>query len=121
MRITALALSFASALALISSPASAQQQYNGTWNVEVLPQQGSCNRSIRFPVVIQNGQVRYGGAEGIGISGAVTRKGVIRGNVAAGVVQASVVGRLSRRSGSGTWAASGSVNCSGQWRAARIV
>ena len=119
MRIVACALTSVAALALTSGLALAQQQFNGSWSVEVIPQRGSCARALRLPVVIQNGQVRYGGAEGIAVSGGVTPRGVILGSVGAGGVQARVVGRLRGRSGSGTWATVGTLNCSGQWRAAK--
>ncbi len=119
MRIQLLTLASGVALVLTGSAASAQQQFNGTWTVEVIPQRGTCDRTYRIPVIIQNGRVRYGGADGIGVSGAVTSRGVIQGSVGAGLVQASVVGRLSRRSGSGSWATTGNLNCSGQWRAAK--
>src|SRR5215212_2131926 len=74
------------ALTLSFSEASAQQQFNGRWSVEVIPQRGFCNKGLSFPVVIQNGQVRYAGAEGIGVTGAVTRRGVIQGSVGIGPI-----------------------------------
>jgi hypothetical protein len=120
MRVQVLALVSGVALALTCSAASAQQQFNGTWTVEVIPRSGTCDRTYRIPVIIRNGRVSYGGADGIGVSGAVTSRGAVRGSIGAGMVQASVAGRLTRRSGSGTWAASGSLNCSGQWRAAKL-
>ena len=121
MNIPALALASGVTLALTCSASSAQQQFNGTWNVDVVPQSGICDRTYRIPVIIQDGQVRYGGADGVGVSGAVTSRGSIRGSVGAGSLQASVVGRLLRRSGSGTWATTGSLKCAGQWRAARLT
>jgi hypothetical protein len=120
MRIPAITLASSVAFVLTCSAASAQQQFNGTWSVEVIPQRGSCNSPFSFPVVIQGGRVGYGGAGGIAVTGAVTPRGVIRGSVGAGAVQARVAGRLNRRTGSGSWAASGSLNCSGQWRAAKL-
>ena len=121
MPIKALVLAGALVLTLSSNEASAQQQFNGTWNIEVIPQRGNCNKGLSFPVLIQNGQVRYAGAEGLGVTGAITARGVIRGSVGVGPIQASVVGRLSRRTGAGTWAASGSVDCSGRWQAGKLV
>ncbi len=119
MRITVLALCSSAVLALGCGAASAQQQFNGSWAVEVVPQTGSCQKTYRFPILIQDGQVRYGGSQGIAASGAVTSRGLIQGSIGAGSVQASVVGRLSGRSGSGTWVGAGSFSCSGQWRAAK--
>ena len=117
MRHDLLTVTIAAALRLSGGVASAQQRFDGNWSVQVVTQTGSCQKAYRFPVVIQNGQVRYGGAEGIAVSGAVTSKGVIRGNFGVGSAQASVSGRLSSRTGSGTWVGSGSFNCSGQWQA----
>jgi hypothetical protein len=119
MRISTLALCSGVALALGCSPAFAQQQFNGSWNVEVIPQSGSCQQTYQFAVVIQNGQVRYGGTDGIAASGAVTPRGAIQGSIGAGSVQANVKGRLSGRSGSGTWVGAGSFACAGQWRATK--
>lgn len=121
MGISAITLVSGAAIVLTYSAASAQQQFNGTWNVEVVPQRGSCNSAFSFAVIIQSGRVGYGGAGGVAVSGAVTSRGVIRGSVGAGAVQARVAGRLNRRTGSGSWAASGSLNCSGQWRAAKLT
>ncbi len=116
MRIISFALSCA-ALALTAGAASAQQQFNGNWSVEVITEKGRCDRAYRFPVVIQNGEVRYGGPESVNASGRVTSGGMIRGTLGRGSAQASVVGSLMERSGSGTWTGSGSLNCTGQWRA----
>lgn len=117
MRNILLALVAGAALAASGGAASAQQRFDGNWSVDVVTHSGSCRRAYRFPVLIRNGQVRYGGPEGIAVSGAVTSKGVIRGSLGVGSAQASVAGRLSSRSGSGTWVGSGSLNCSGQWQA----
>ena len=119
MRITLLALCSGAILVLGCGPASAQQQFNGSWSVEVIPQSGSCQRTHRFPVVIRDGQVRYGGTDGMAASGTVTSRGDIQGSIGAGSVQANVMGRLSGRSGSGTWVLAGGFSCSGQWRAAK--
>ncbi|HEV2559789.1 MAG TPA: hypothetical protein VGU45_14280 [Microvirga sp.] len=116
MRIISLALSCA-VLALSAGAASAQQQFNGNWSVEVITETGSCDRAYRFPVVIRNGQVSYGGPESVNASGKVTPSGSLRGTLGRGSAQASVVGNLMERSGSGTWTGSGSLNCTGQWRA----
>jgi hypothetical protein len=105
------------ALALAASSASAQQQFNGKWSVEVITERGNCDRAYRFPVVIQNGSVSYDGPEQIAASGQVENNGNIRGVLGRGSAQATVVGRLMGRSGSGTWTGAGSLRCAGQWRA----
>lgn len=117
MRIISLALAFGIAMTPTGGVASAQQQFNGSWSIEVIAESGSCDRAYRFPVVIENGEVRYGGPGRVNVSGAVTSAGDIRGSVRRGSAQADVMGRLSGQTGSGTWAGSGSVRCAGQWRA----
>src|SRR5918997_660738 len=114
MRIIACALALGVALGVTGGTALVQQQFDGNWSVEVTTQQGGCAKAYQFPVTIQNGQVYYGG-----VSGAVSPSGVIRGSLGGGPVQANIVGRLSEHSGSGTWTGSGSLDCSGQWRAER--
>ncbi len=117
MQIIPLTLASGVALILTIGVAPAQQQFNCNWSLEVITESGSCDKAYRFPVMIQNGQVRYGGPQRVNVSGAVTSTGDIRGSVGRGLAQANVMGRLAGRSGSGTWAGSGSLRCSGQWRA----
>ena len=81
MRINPLTLAFGIAMVLPGGGASAQQQFNGNWSIEVLTESGSCDKAYRFPLVIQNGQVRYGGPERVNVTGAVTSTGDIRGSV----------------------------------------
>ncbi len=120
MRLVALAFISGAASALTGGVASAQQQFNGNRSVEVLTRTGSCSPAYQIPVVIQNGQVSH--SSGVfGLSGGVTSRGVLRGRVGSGSMQARVVGRLSRRSGSGTWERSDSLSCSGQWRAEKLA
>ncbi len=90
----------------------------GQDHLEVLPR--STHFIERRGIVgqgVENGQVRYGGPERVKVSGEVTSTGDIRGSVGHGPAQANVMGRLAESSGSGTWAGSGSLRCSGQWRA----
>jgi hypothetical protein len=107
------------ALLATTSTAQAQRTFNGNWSVEVVTEQGACDRAYRFPVVIENGRVRYGGREGINVSGTVNARGTIRSSIAADGLRADVAGRLSGRFGSGTWTLAGSRNCSGTWNAER--
>ena len=101
------------------TPAQAQQQFNGRWSVEVVTEQGACDRAYRYPVAIENGRIRYAGSEGFNVVGTVTARGAIRSTIAAGQSRAEVTGRLAGRAGSGTWAISGTRSCSGFWRAER--
>jgi hypothetical protein len=117
MRITARLLFLIGAVAVISEAASAQQQFNGTWSVEVITEKGSCDRAYRYPVAIENGNVRYAGPESFNVSGSVNARGSIRGSISRGVAQANVLGTLSGSTGSGSWETTGAAACSGRWNA----
>ncbi len=119
----AISLALAGALSLASNFAQAQQQFSGNWSVEVVTEQGTCNRAYRYPVMIENGAVRSNGPqgsngpEGFNVSGRVQANGHIQTNIQRNLTRAEITGRLSDRSGSGTWTTSGAVICSGGWNA----
>jgi hypothetical protein len=113
--VTSVALTWASFLA--SDLALAQQQFSGNWSVEAVTEQGTCKRTSRYPVVIENGAVRSNGPQGLNVSGRVQANGHIQTNIQRAMTRAEVTGRLSDRSGSGTWTTSGTVVCSGRWNA----
>ncbi len=117
MQRMAISLALAGALSLASNFAQAQQQFSGNWSVEVVTEQGTCNRAYRYPVVIENGAVRSNGPEGFNVSGRVQANGHIQTNIQRNLTRAEITGRLSDRSGSGTWTTSGTVICSGGWNA----
>ncbi len=105
---------------LASAPAAhAQRAFNGNWSVEVVTERGNCDRAYRFAVIIENGHVRYGGREGINISGTVNARGTIRSSIAADGLRAEVQGRLRAQDGTGTWSIAGNRTCSGVWNAER--
>lgn len=112
---TRIALGLAALLA--STAAQAQAQFNGNWSVEVITERGECDKAYRYPVVIQNGQVRYGGPEAFNASGSVQASGAVSGAISRGSDRANVTGRLSGNGGSGTWTAQGARSCSGRWQA----
>ena len=111
----ALAIGFGAVLA--ASQAQAQNKFDGNWSVEVITQQGDCDKAYRYPVTIQGGRVRYGGPEAFNASGSVSADGRVQGSISRGSDRANVSGRLSGSSGSGTWTASGGRTCSGRWNA----
>ncbi len=102
---------------LASDMAVAQQQFSGNWSVEAVTEQGTCKRTSRYPVVIENGTVRSSGPQGVNVSGRVQANGHIQTNIQRSITRAQITGRLSDRSGSGTWTTSGTVVCSGRWNA----
>ncbi len=102
-------------------PAQAQvSKYNGRWSVEVITEQGSCDRAYRYSIVIENGRARYGGQEAFDVSGQVQPNGAVAGSIAYGSDRANVNGRLDADGrGEGTWTTSGSRSCGGRWNAER--
>ncbi|WP_457092964.1 hypothetical protein [Microvirga sp. P5_D2] len=99
-------------------PAHAQtRQFDGTWSVEVVTEQGSCDRAYRYSVIVQNGQARYGGPENFDINGQVRSNGSVAASISRGQDRANVSGRLSGATGRGSWTTSGGRTCSGYWNA----
>ena len=113
------AAAFAVALAVLapSAGAQAQQKYNGSWSVEVVTEQGNCDRAYRYAIVIENGRARYGGPESFNVSGQVQQNGAVAASISRGQDSANVRGRLSGGAGTGTWSTSGARTCSGNWNA----
>ncbi|SFM25201.1 hypothetical protein [Methylobacterium pseudosasicola] len=94
-------------------------RFDGTWSVEILTESGTCDRAYRYPVRIEHGQARFIGTAFV-VQGSVTRNGVVRGSIASGIATANVAGRLgSNGFGTGTWVASGALECRGRWKAER--
>ena len=119
MRRITTSLALAGSLCLASNIALAQQQFSGNWSVEEVTEQGTCKKTSRYPVVIENGAVRSNGPQGLNVSGRVEANGRIQTNIQRNLTRAEITGRLSDRSGSGTWTTSGTVICSGRWNAQR--
>ena len=92
-------------------------RFDGTWSVEVVTQQGACDRAYRYPVVVQRGLLQYGGPETFDVRGQVRPNGSVSAEISRGQDKASIRGRLSSNSGTGTWSTAGGRVCSGQWNA----
>jgi hypothetical protein len=104
--------------ALAVSEVGAQAgRFDGSWSVEVVTERGSCDRAYRYAIIIENGRARYGGPEAFNVSGRVQPNGAVRGSISRGQDRADVTGRLTGRSGTGTWMTSGSRSCGGIWNA----
>ena len=113
-----LLLSVLSAGGLSASGAASQSaRYDGNWNVLVLTEKGECERVYRLPIIIEDGQARYGGGVGVAVTGSVTANGAVRGSIGAGGTNVNVSGRLAGTAGGGTWTAGGARTCSGRWEA----
>ena len=106
------------AAAFFAPQAQAQtKKFDGTWSVEVITEQGACDRAYRYSVIIQNGRARYGGPENFNVNGQVQQNGAVAASISRGQDSANVRGRLSGNMGTGTWSTSGGRTCSGNWNA----
>ena len=105
--------SFATAaVTLAAAPVSAQQPYDGLWQVTVVTKSGSCDASTSSTVTVSEGKITGGG----GVAGTVGSGGLVRVSING----AYAAGQLSGNSGSGKWnGASAGVPCSGRWEASR--
>jgi hypothetical protein len=107
---------FAAAAAI--GPVQASTPFDGSWTVQIITQRGACDPNSSFGVEIRDGIVS--GSGGIPVSGRVGRNGSVSVGVASGNRNANGSGRLSARSGGGTWRGVGSQGaCSGRWSASR--
>ena len=112
----------AAAFAAVFASGAAEAQSNkfdGNWSVEVITQQGECDKAYRWPVIVQNGRARYGGPENFNVSGQISPNGTVSGTISRGQDRANVKGRLGPDGwGQGTWTAvAGPRSCSGRWNA----
>ena len=111
-------LGLALAAATLAGTASAQKggnPHDGSWSVEVITQKGDCDKAYRYPIVVQNGAIRYGGSESFNASGGISNSGAVKGAISRGEQRAQVTGRVSGSRGNGTWQTS--TGCSGVWNA----
>jgi len=107
--------------ALLGAPALAVQaqaktNFDGNWSVVIITERGSCDRSYRYPVKINDGAVGYAGEASFNVSGRVNPKGKVTVTVSRGDRRASGSGQLSATSGGGSWSGG---ECSGTWQAER--
>jgi hypothetical protein len=101
----------ASAATLAAAPVSAQQPYDGLWQVTVVTKNGSCDAQTTSTVNVSEGKISGGP-----VSGSVGSGGLVRVQINC----AYAAGQLSGNSGSGKWnGASAGVPCSGRWEASR--
>ena len=108
----------AMATLILSPQAQAQtNRFDGNWSVEVVTEQGACDRAYRYSVIIQNGRARYGGPENFNVNGQVQQNGTVAASISRGQDSANVRGRLSGNAGTGTWSTSGARTGSGNWNA----
>src|SRR6266705_5584759 len=104
-------VSLVATAALAAAPATAQQPYDGLWQVTVVTKSGSCDAQSTSTVTVAEGKISGGP-----LSGSVGSGGLVRVSING----AYAAGQLSGNSGSGKWnGASSGVPCSGRWEASR--
>ena len=112
------------AVAITTVPVEAKKvavpsRYDGNWSIEVITEDGPCDRAYRYGVKIARGQASYAGDD-FDVSGQVSGNGSVRAMISRGSDSASVVGRLGRGGvGNGSWTTTGPIRCSGRWNAER--
>jgi hypothetical protein len=98
------------------APAQAKTNFDGSWSVVIITEKGSCDRSYRYPVKINDGTVGYAGEASFDVSGKVGPNGKVTVSVSRGDRKASGSGQLTATSGGGSWTGG---ECSGTWQAER--
>lgn len=101
----------ATTVIVAAAPVSAQQPYDGLWQVTVVTKSGSCDAQTTSTVNVADGKISGGP-----VSGTVGSGGLVRVSINGAYAN----GQLSGNSGSGKWnGASSGVPCSGRWEASR--
>ncbi len=97
-----------------SRPADAVPNYDGLWSVVIVTKQGLCDPAYRAALRIKNGQLANAGSGSFTISGKVAKNGAVIVQVSSGPNSATGTGRLSGKSGGGSWSGG---PCAGIWQA----
>jgi hypothetical protein len=103
---------------IVGAPAWAKQDaVDGTWNVRLMTEAGTCDSVYSQTVAIQNGQVRPLSGDAT-ISGGVGIDGSVALTISHSMAQASATGRINAQRGFGAWRLA-MLGCSGRWIATR--
>lgn len=114
--IRVLMLASAFAAAVFAAPARADQTYDGTWQVTILTEQGTCGKAFSYPLAVKEGAVSSMGYFAAKTAGTVERSGLVKVSISFGDKNAQGTGKLTGDAGVGTWKGS---DCSGRWKASR--
>ena len=90
--------------------------YDGRWSVEVVTEQGPCDRAYRWSLGIRSGRITDIGDNVAEASGNITPNGRVNVTLTRGSDALKATGALSGESGQGTWRAP-TRQCTGRWRA----
>jgi hypothetical protein len=115
-----LAFAMSTCVTFTAAPLAASAKsasFDGTWNVRLVTEAGTCDSSYSQTVAIENGRVRpVAGATSI--SGGVGTDGSVALTIAKSIATADARGRLTSKSGSGSWNLA-MLGCTGRWTASR--
>ena len=100
----------------VPAPPPLSSDFDGKWSVLIVTEQGTCDRAYRYPLLIEGGNVLYGGKKNFTVSGEVKKGGAVVVSVTQGNLGAQGTGRMQGKYGAGTWAAP-TGGCSGRWKA----
>jgi hypothetical protein len=118
MKTSSLCLAAIAGLVAIIPPAQARTVYDGSWDLVFVTQRGACDPTYNFTVNISDGIVTHPNLRRFW--GHVARSGAVRASVTVSDRYASGSGRLSGRTGRGTWSGyAGRARCAGYWIARR--
>lgn len=115
-RLFALAPAVAAAAVVAALPARATDSFDGSWQVTIVTEKGTCDKAYSYPLAVKGGSVTYAGDTSAKIDGRVEDGGSVQVRISLGDKSARGTGRLSASSGTGTWSGG---ECSGRWTASR--
>ena len=92
--------------------------HDGIYAVNIVTQQGSCNRDYHWMIAVSGGRVSSAGDTPMAASGQINQRGIVDLAFQRFGQVAKVIGKLAKGSGSGTWS-SPTMQCAGSWRATR--
>jgi hypothetical protein len=117
----ALVATFALGAAMASNPpAGNAATTDGNWNVTIITEKGTCDRTYSYNVDVARGRVIYRGSSFVKLAGTVAPDGLVKVSISAGNQGASGTGRLSGSEGAGVWRGRGTTaECAGRWEAVR--
>lgn len=95
-----------------------RQNLDGVYAVNIVTQQGSCNKDYHWMIALSDGRVSSAGSTPMEASGQISRGGIVELAFERFGQVAKVIGRLARGTGSGTWSST-TMQCAGSWRATR--
>ena len=95
-----------------------RQNHDGIYAVDIVTQQGSCDRDYHWMIAVSGGRVSSAGDTPMEASGQISRRGIVALAFQRFGQIATVTGKLARGAGSGTWS-SPTMQCAGSWRALR--